>query len=35
LEDPAMHTFITWVKSKPPGFSGSAKESRQSFRPGR
>lgn len=35
VEDPAMHTFVTWVKSKPPGFSGSAKESRQSFRRGR
>jgi len=30
LEEPAMQTFVNWVKSKPPGFSDSAKESRQS-----
>jgi hypothetical protein len=27
LEDPAVQTFVTWIKSKPPGFSDSAKES--------
>lgn len=35
LEDPAVETFVTWVRTKPPGFSDSAKESRQSFRRGR
>ena len=25
LQDPAMQTFVAWVKSKPPGFSQSAK----------
>lgn len=29
LEDPAMQTFVAWVKGKPPGFSDSAKVSRQ------
>ncbi|MDR6103388.1 5-methylcytosine-specific restriction endonuclease McrA [Agrobacterium larrymoorei] len=35
LEDPAVQTFVTWVKNKPPGFADSAKESRQSFGRGR
>jgi hypothetical protein len=35
VEDPAVRTFVTWVRTKPPGFSDSAKESRQSFRRGR
>ncbi|WP_455271363.1 HNH endonuclease [Rhizobium herbae] len=29
LEDPAVQKFVAWVKSKHPGFSDSAKESRQ------
>ena len=33
LEDPAMQTFVAWVKGKHPGFSDSAKVSRQG--PGR
>lgn len=28
LEDPAMQKFVAWVKTKPAGFSDSAKESR-------
>jgi len=35
VEDPAVRTFVTWVRKKPPGFSDSAKESRPSFRRGR
>jgi len=35
LEDPAVQTFVAWVKNKPPGFSDSAKESRQSSGRGR
>lgn len=30
LEDPAVQTFVAWVRNKPPGFSGSAKEPGQS-----
>lgn len=30
LEDPAVQKFVAWIKSKPPGFSDAAKESRQS-----
>lgn len=35
LEDPAVQTFVAWVKSKPPGFSDEAKPSRQSAGRGR
>jgi hypothetical protein len=35
LEDPAVQKFVTWVKSKPPGFSDSARESRQESDSGR
>lgn len=35
VEDPAVRTFVTWVRNKPPSFSDSAKESRQAFRRGR
>jgi len=35
LEDPAIQKFVAWIKSKPPGFSDSAKESRQSSGRGR
>lgn len=35
LEDPAVQTFVTWVKNKPPGFADSAKDSRQSSGRGR
>ncbi|ACM38195.1 MULTISPECIES: HNH endonuclease [Rhizobium/Agrobacterium group] len=35
LEHPAVQTFVTWVRNKPPGFSDTAKESRQSFHRGR
>lgn len=35
LEDPAVQTFVNWVKNKPPGFADSAKESRQSSGRGR
>lgn len=27
LEDPAIEKFVSWVKTKPPGFSDAAKES--------
>lgn len=30
LDDRTVQTFVAWVKGKPPGFSDSAKESRQS-----
>ncbi len=29
LEDPAMQKFVAWIKSKPPGFSDAAKDSKQ------
>jgi 5-methylcytosine-specific restriction endonuclease McrA len=29
LENPDIQKFVAWIKSKPPGFSGSAKESQQ------
>jgi hypothetical protein len=35
LEDPAVQKFVAWVKSKPPGFSDSAKESRHTSGSGR
>ncbi|MCF1470598.1 HNH endonuclease [Agrobacterium vitis] len=35
LEDPAMQKFVTWVKTKPPGFSDVAKETRSSSGRGR
>jgi hypothetical protein len=35
LEDPAVLTFVAWIKNKPPGFSDSARESRQSSGRGR
>ncbi|WEZ84103.1 HNH endonuclease [Rhizobium sp. 32-5/1] len=35
LEDPAMQTFVTWVKGKHPGFADSAKVSRQGSARGR
>lgn len=35
LEDPAVQKFVAWVKSKPPGFSDSAREQRQTFGSGR
>lgn len=35
LEDPSIQTFVTWVRNKPPGFSDSARESRQSSGRGR
>jgi 5-methylcytosine-specific restriction endonuclease McrA len=35
LEDPAAQKFVEWVKNKPPGFSDSAKESRQTSGSGR
>ncbi|WP_159952068.1 HNH endonuclease signature motif containing protein [Rhizobium sp. 18065] len=28
LEDPTVQKFVAWIKSKPPGFSDSAKETR-------
>jgi hypothetical protein len=35
LEDPAMQKFVAWVRSKPPGFSDSAKEPRHAHGSGR
>ncbi|OJF98718.1 HNH endonuclease [Pararhizobium antarcticum] len=35
LEDPAMQTFVAWVKGKHPGFSDSAKPSRDASGSGR
>lgn len=35
LQDPAMQKFVAWIKSKPPGFSDAAKESRQGSGAGR
>lgn len=35
LEHPAAQTFVTWVRNKPPEFSDTAKEPRQSFHRGR
>lgn len=29
LEDPAMQKFVTWIKTKPAGFSDAAKDSKQ------
>lgn len=29
LEDPAMQKFVEWIKTKPAGFSDSAREARQ------
>lgn len=29
LEDPAMQKFVAWIKTKPPGFSDAAKDSKQ------
>lgn len=35
LQDPRMQKFVAWIKSKPPGFSDAAKESRQASASGR
>ncbi|MBZ5758482.1 MULTISPECIES: HNH endonuclease [Rhizobium] len=35
LEDPAVQTFVAWIKSKPPGFADLAKESGQALGRGR
>ncbi|WP_426127642.1 HNH endonuclease [Pararhizobium sp. PWRC1-1] len=35
LEDPAVQKFVSWVKGKHPGFSDSAKGSRQASGSGR
>jgi hypothetical protein len=35
LQDPAVQKFVAWIKGKHPGFSDSAKESRQASGPSR
>lgn len=35
LEDPAVQTFVAWIKSKPPGFSDTARDAKDSRYSGR